>query len=107
MNIGEKDADGWTYVRFGDAAKAAQEGAHEVEEESYVPGQWSAIKCVFTYSGKYRIKEKARTITVTDLPKPKQCEWHELPEPHVRLYYGSEPDASGACNIIRAAMEQS
>ena len=31
MNIGETDADGWTYVRFGDAAKAAQEGTHEVE----------------------------------------------------------------------------
>lgn len=30
MNISETDADGWTYVRFGDAAKAVQDGAHEL-----------------------------------------------------------------------------
>lgn len=107
MNIGDKDADGWTYVRFGDAAKAAQEGAHEVEilgtswDRQWVPakGFWpDGVRL-------YRIREKARTITVT-IPRPDSV-FFALTDDNLRLRYKSPDDSYKTYDIIRAAMGQS
>jgi len=73
MNIGETDADGWTYVRFGDAAKAFQDGGHEVEVRVDAVREWGPCVGVFYDCWQYRICEKAPTITVTDLPRPTMC----------------------------------
>ena len=73
MNIGETDADGWTYVRFGDAAKAAQDKKHEVESRPDAVRDWAFCISSFHANWQYRIREKARTITVTDLPRPTMC----------------------------------
>ncbi len=107
MNIGDKDADGWTYVRFGDAAKAAQEGAHEVEGRCH--GEvWLSRHgdgMVFYDHWQYRIREKARTITVT-IPRPDSV-FFALTDDNLRLRYKSPDDSYKTYDIIRAAMEQS
>jgi len=103
MNIGETDADGWTYVLFGDAAKAAQEGAHEIEE--LFDDGWRVMMTVFTRSGKYRIREKARTITVT-IPRPYSSSFSHNSN-LIGLSYQSFYDAQTAYKTICAAMEQS
>ena len=102
MNIGETDADGWTYVRFGDAAKAAQEGAHEVEGRSL--GYAWAGGCHFIPEWEYRVREKARTITVT-IPRP--CIRSVFYAKNtVELRFDKQRDAISAYEAINALMEQ-
>ena len=104
MNIGETDADGWTYVRFGDAAKAAQEGVHEcqmrVDDAGWIPAD------LFSVSGwQYRIREKARTITVT-IPRPYSPSFSHNNQ-LIGLSYQSFSDAQATYKAICKAMEQS
>lgn len=107
MNIGETDADGWTYVRFGDAAKAAQEGTHEVESLDGSDGWIRHDGLIFFYAAKFRIREKARTITVT-IPRPTNATWDTSrgEEPYVKLYFKAGVPVSDIClalnNTIRA-----
>ena len=106
MNIGETDADGWTYVRFGDAAKAAQEGTHEVEGRSL--GYAWAGGCHFIPEWEYRVRKKARTITVTHA-KPiytSVCKQEDGVSAVVQLFE-KHAEAQAAHDSIRAAMEQS
>lgn len=107
MNIGETDADGWTYVRFGDAAKAAQDGTHEVEIRATSRGdQWVSAKGFWTDGvSLYRIREKARTITVTALPMPLSAV-RGVVTARIILDYEKEDQSEKALNIIRAAMRQ-
>lgn len=105
MNIGDKDEDGWIYVRFGDAAKAAQEGAHEVQASQYDGGWFCNSGFYGGRDWRYRIREKARTITVTELPIPARCD--TTIHARVELLYINQKDAERAGQIIRAAMEQS
>ena len=73
MNIGETDADGWTYVSWIDAANSYALKTHETEL-SVSGGRFIPCDGFFDRgSYKYRIREKARTITVTDLPRPTMC----------------------------------
>ena len=108
MNIGETDADGWTYVSWIDAANAYALGTHETEL-SVSGGRFILCDGFFDRgSYKYRIREKARTITVT-IPRPV----------HVQKYNNQEIDtvvcvqftgcdtANEARDIIRKALEQS
>jgi len=108
MNIGETDADGWTYVRFGDAAKAAQEGAHEVEARTEDDEIWfDATEYFGFYARKwqYRIRGKARTITVT-IPRPYSPSFSHNSN-LIGLSYQSFSDAQTAYKTICAAMGQS
>lgn len=109
MNIDETYADGWTYVRFGDAAKAAQEGTHEVQCEAecqFGSKRWFMHddETAFFDANKYRIREKARTITVTDLPIPLSAE-RGVVTARIILDYAKEDQSAKALSIIRAAME--
>ena len=103
MNIGETDADGWTYVRFGDAAKADQEGTHQVEGRS-LGYAWAGGRH-FIPEWEYRIREKARTITVTALPMPLSAV-RGVVTARIILDYEKEDQSEKALNIIRAAMRQ-
>ena len=110
MNTGETDADGWSYVRFGDAAKAAQEGTHEVQCEAecqFGSKRWFMHddETAFFDANKYRIRVKARTITVT-IPRPDSV-FFALTDDNLRLRYKSPDDSYKTYDIIRAAMEQS
>jgi hypothetical protein len=107
MNIGETDADGWTYVRFGDAAKAAQDGTHEVEARPGSTCSWvpMGIKDHYWNEWQYRIREKARTITVTALPMPLSAV-RGVVTARIILDYEKEDQSEKALNIIRAAMRQ-
>ena len=105
MNIGETDADGWTYVRFGDAAKAAQEGTHEIQASQY-DGSWFCNSgFYFGRDWRYRIREKARTITVT-IPRPYSPSFSHNSN-LIGLSYQSFSDAQTAYKTICAAMGQS
>jgi len=104
MNIGETDADGWTYVRFGDAAKADQEGTHEVEQRPNADRKWT-VSCGYFYdSWQYRIRKKARTITVT-IPRP-VFTFFRLEDDSLHLRYRSLGESTKADEAIRAAMRQ-
>ena len=105
MNIGETDADGWTYVRFGDAAKAAQEGAHEIEARPGSTCDWvpMGIKDHYWNEWQYRTRVKARTITVT-IPRP-VFTFFRLEDDSLHLRCGSLGESTKAYNAIRAAME--
>ena len=106
MNIGDKDADGWTYVRFGDAAKAAQEGAHEVEARPGDTFDWAPIGTTpYWQNWQYRTREKARTITVT-IPRPYSPSFSHNSN-LIGLSYQSFYDAQTAYKTICAAMGQS
>jgi len=108
MNIGDKDADGWTYVRFGDAAKAAQDGAHEVSGRLLGKTVWMSMfgsGAAFYSHWEYRIREKARTITVT-IPRPYSSSFSHNSN-LIGLSYQSFSDAQTAYKTICAAMEQS
>ena len=104
MNIGETDADGWTYVRFGDAAKAAQDGTHEVQDSDGCGG-WDNTRYIFPICGKYRIREKARTITVT-IPRVTVIRWSDARYTSVELCFASKEIADKAMLAIRAEMEK-
>lgn len=106
MNIGETDADGWTYVRFGDAAKAAQEGTHEVQGRNVGPC-WIPIEKRGSFFGddwQYRVREKARTITVT-IPRP-VFTFFRLEDDSLHLRYRSLGESTKADEAIREAMRQ-
>lgn len=105
MNIGDKDADGWTYVRFGDAAKAAQDGAHEVQASQYDGGWFCNSGFYGGRDWRYRIREKARTITVT-IPRPYSPSFSHNSN-LIGLSYQSFYDAQTAYKTICAAMGQS
>lgn len=92
---------GWTYVRFGDAAKAAQDGAHEIEE--LFDDGWRRMMTVFTRSGKYRMREKARTITVT-IPRG---ECSPIFNACLLIAFPNGTERGIAEKAIRKAMEQS
>ena len=108
MNIGETDADGWTYVRFGDAAKAAQEGTHDCETK-HVTADEDEWKICYSFSSNqhtlYRMREKARTITVT-IPRPTDAANGAL-SMRIILDFSKSSDCDAATKAIRAAMEQS
>ena len=62
MNIGETDADGWTYVRFGDAAKAVQDGTHEVQSATaHKYAEWEPLNGEpwINATWRYRMRERA------------------------------------------------
>lgn len=107
MNIGETDKYGWTYVLFGDAAKAAQDGAHEVEIlATSGDRQWVPAKGFWPDGvSRYRIREKARTITVT-IPRPYSPSFSHNSN-LIGLSYQSFSDAQTAYKTICAAMGQS
>ena len=104
MNIGETDADGWTYVRFGDAAKAAQEGTHEVQRKAAGSIFWVQDDDIFHKKDAYKIREKARTITVT-IPCPQ--DYANVGLQSIQLICKSQDDLKQTRDAIRAAMEQS
>jgi len=108
MNIGETDADGWTYVRFGDAAKAAQEGTHEVYGRC-LGDKWLELigsKAYFNADWQYRIKEKARTITVT-IPRPREVGIGIATGARLILVFDTLSQRNIAHQAFNAAMEQS
>ena len=108
MNIGETDADGWTYVRFGDAAKAAQDGTHEIEARPGSTCDWApmGIKDHYWNEWQYRTRVKARTITVT-IPRPDEFEAAEPTTGDLNLGYFGIENCKKANEAIRLAMEQS
>ena len=112
MNIGETDVDGWTYVRFGDAAKAAQEGTHDCETK-HVAADGDEWKICYSFSSNqytlYRIREKTRTVTVT-IPRPNSTTWEtsRSEEPYVKLYFkAGEPVWDICLALSNAIREQS
>ena len=108
MNIGETDADGWTYVRFGDAAKAAQEGTHEVQcATQHKYAAWNLLNGEpwINATWRYRIREKTRTVTVT-IPRPTDAANGAL-SMRIILDFSKSSDCDAATKAIRAAMEQS
>ena len=109
MNIGDKDADGWTYVRFGDAAKAAQEGVHECQMRVDDSSCWIPADLFSVNGWQFRIREKARTITVIDLPTPQRVTKYDNQEIDcvVCIQFCDHKTANKARDIISAAMEQS
>jgi hypothetical protein len=104
MNIGETDADGWTYVSWIDAANSYALKTHETEL-SVSGGRFIPCDGFFDRgSYKYRIREKARTITVTALPMPLSAV-RGVVTARIILDYEKEDQSEKALNIIRAAME--
>jgi hypothetical protein len=107
MNIGETDADGWTYVRFGDAAKAFQDGGHEVEVRVDAVREWGPCVGVFYDCWQYRMREKARTITVT-IPRPNSATWDTSrdEEPYVKLYFKAGTPVWDICLALNNAIRE-
>jgi len=105
MNIGETDADGWTYVSWIDAANSYALKTHETEL-SVSGGRFIPCDGFFDRgSYKYRIREKARTITVT-IPRPTDAANGAL-SMRIILDFSKSSDCDAATKAIRAAMEQS
>lgn len=107
MNIGETDAESWTYVRFGDAAKAAQDGTHEVQfATQHRDDAWHLLNGEpwINATWRYRMREKARTITVT-IPCPQ--DYANVGLQSIQLICKSQDDLKQTRAAIKAAMEQS
>ena len=97
---------GWTECTWIEAANAVAAKTHEAQYWGECSERWLATD-TFSNRSKFRIREKARTITVT-IPKTVVVErdlfgfgWHGL-----LLKYKTEDQAQQAFNAIFAAMGQ-
>jgi hypothetical protein len=107
MNIGETDADGWTYVSWIDAANSYALKTHETEL-SVSGGRFIPCDGFFDRgSYKYRMREKARTITVT-IPRSNSATWDTSrdEEPYVKLYFKAGTPVWDICLALNNAIRE-